>query len=325
MRTTLYASLRDEFYRLPDVGGIYTPDVLVFRGSGWEDFTGRELGRGKGDGARWYVDVLTAAMLRFPDAMEAKGKTGDGVDGGVAEGESGWVERRYASDRDREMVAGKVRAVMRILCSKGVERAVLCAWGCGAYGNPVAEIARAWRKVLLGGNTDSRRKRGSKADGAAEACEGMKEVVFAIQDRRMAEEFARYFGAGLEIEKTGVDEVKQSGAEDDGSAQAAEELQAKITDLRRQIGQVRSPHLKSRLEEILAGLEKDSTERTGSASCEPTEGEDGLDGGGDTGDGYIELEDEDRHNVSEKEDVSGGYYGSSVEESSAVVKELKKS
>ncbi|RWA04683.1 hypothetical protein EKO27_g10427, partial [Xylaria grammica] len=33
MRTTLLPALRDEFYRLPELGVVYTPDVLVFRPS----------------------------------------------------------------------------------------------------------------------------------------------------------------------------------------------------------------------------------------------------------------------------------------------------
>jgi hypothetical protein len=33
MRTTLYASLQESFYRLPELGCIYTQDVCVLRGS----------------------------------------------------------------------------------------------------------------------------------------------------------------------------------------------------------------------------------------------------------------------------------------------------
>lgn len=43
MHTTLLPSLRDEFYRLPELGCVYTPDVLVFR-----DSEGGDLGRQEG-------------------------------------------------------------------------------------------------------------------------------------------------------------------------------------------------------------------------------------------------------------------------------------
>ena len=59
MRTTLLPSLKESFYHLPELGGIYTPDVLVFRnGLPLGDATG-ELGVGE----RYFVDVVTAGML----------------------------------------------------------------------------------------------------------------------------------------------------------------------------------------------------------------------------------------------------------------------
>ncbi len=85
-RTTLLPSLRDDFYRLPEVGAVYTPDVLVFGrwdadGSG-ADAVGEEMARR----AWFYVDVVSAAMLRFPDVVD-----GDG------DGEKRYASRRIAS------------------------------------------------------------------------------------------------------------------------------------------------------------------------------------------------------------------------------------
>ncbi len=164
-RTTLYPSLREEFYRLPEVGGIYTPDVLVFRGLAGEELPKKD---------RFYVDVITAAMLRFPDV--------DGTGQGA----------RYAEEKDREVVVSKMRAVVRILMAKGVERVVLGAWGCGAYGNPVGEIARAWKRVLLGGQGRNKQPEGHK---------GLV-VVFAIKDPRLADEFCQHFGEGVKVERS---------------------------------------------------------------------------------------------------------------------------
>lgn len=63
MRTTLYPSLQDSFYRLPDVGGVWTHDVLVFRDGSPEanELTKRQ---------RRHVGVVSAGTLR---AMRSKG------------------------------------------------------------------------------------------------------------------------------------------------------------------------------------------------------------------------------------------------------------
>lgn len=165
MRTTLYPSLKDSFYRLPELGAVYTPDVLVFRDKDANDFNKQD---------RFFVDVVSAGMLRFPDVEEAPRdeKTDSGPVG----------QSFYAHSRDRELVIKKMRAVMRILQTKGARRVVLGAWGCGAYGNPVGEVARAWKKVLSG---EERRRRAGRAQ-TSESWDGIEEMVFAISQRRMA-------------------------------------------------------------------------------------------------------------------------------------------
>jgi uncharacterized protein (TIGR02452 family) len=154
-RTTLYPSLRDQFYRLPEVSVIYTKDALVFR-----NFEGQDLPKSE----RIHVDVVTAAMLRNPDLTERGGVT------------------TWANPGDEEVVLAKMRMVMRALVQNNVRRVVLGAWGCGAYGNPVGEVARLWRMVLAGN------KRGLK-----EKWDGVEEVCFAITDRRMVSVFQEVF------------------------------------------------------------------------------------------------------------------------------------
>lgn len=174
MQTTLLPSLREDFYRLPELGAVFTPDVLVFRNASGEDLAKKE---------QFYVDVVTAGMLRFPD-----------VEGG-----------EYVCGRDWEVVLEKMRAVLRVLVGRGVGRVVLGAWGCGAYGNPVGRVARAWRGVLGGSR---RRDRDWK---------GLREVVFAITDERMVDVFKTTFEdvveeeaslenkEGVKVEKYGED------------------------------------------------------------------------------------------------------------------------
>lgn len=90
---------------------------------------------------------------------------------------------------------------------------VLGAWGCGAYGNPVGEIARAWARVLCvrGGRNGGCRGEGEGWDGL--------EVVFAIKDCRMAVAFAREFGGGLTVHGiSDDDEDEEISLECDGEA-----------------------------------------------------------------------------------------------------------
>lgn len=186
-RTTLYPSLSETHYRLPDLGGIYTPDVLVARSSSprAEMLPARD---------RFFVDVLSAAMLRLPDIEESDG------------------EAAYAEDKDREAVRNKMRAVMRIFRAKGVDRVVLGAWGCGAYGNPVEEVARAWKTVLCGGGRAARKA--GRASGGSEGWEGLQ-VVFAIADGRMARVFAEILG--VEVEEIEEDEEEDEESETEES------------------------------------------------------------------------------------------------------------
>jgi len=262
MRTTLYPALRNEFYRLPEVGGVWTEDVWVFR-----DEKGAELPKG----SRWWVDVLSAGMLRFPDVE----------DRAVGEGEEvREVQRFYVNERDREMVVRKIRFVLGVLKAKGIERAVFGAWGCGALGNPVGEVARAFRKVVLGDEKDRRRRGTGKVEGWGQ----LKEVVFAIRERNMAREFARWFGEGVEVEDAVRSRVGKVDEEAERAREAVRELEGKIRELDVRLEQLKNPAMKAPLEAIRAGLRQQLEQmREGMASSKETksEKEDGEDEGED--------------------------------------------
>jgi uncharacterized protein (TIGR02452 family) len=224
MRTTLLPSLSDGFYRLPEVGGIYTPDVLVFRDDAAEDLEKKD---------RWFVDCVSAGMLRFPSTS---------VDETTGRGS-------YTSSKDREVVVEKMRAVMRMFQTKSVKKIVLGAWGCGAYGNPVGEIAAAWKKVLLGGRQAQRSKKGRR-----EMWTGIETVVFAIKDAGLADAFGQAFGDGLVFDDAD-DASKQEEPSDDLEAERLREMHEKIAEMKLRIEQARSPELKAGLTSILASLE----------------------------------------------------------------------
>jgi uncharacterized protein (TIGR02452 family) len=239
MRTTLLPSLSDSFYRLPEVGGVYTPDVLVFRDAEAEDLEKRD---------RWFVDCVSAGMLRFP-TISVDENTGRGS---------------YSSSKDRELVIEKMRAVMRMFQSKGVKKIVLGAWGCGAYGNPVGEVAVAWKKVLLGGRQAQRSKKGRR-----ELWTGIETVVFAIKDAGLADAFGQAFGDGLILDDTD-DTSKHEDSGEDLEAEKLREMQEKIAEMRSRIEHAKSPELKAGLTSILASLENQVADSSITAGSEHT-------------------------------------------------------
>jgi uncharacterized protein (TIGR02452 family) len=143
MRSTLYSSLKDPFYRIPTLAGIYSPDILVFRSASLSDLPK----------AGWYyTDVISVAAIKNPE---------------LAVGNHG--RRVYDVEEDREDMVRKIRLIFQIAKQKGVRRLVLGALGCGAYRNPPEEVARIFRKVIFG-------------DRKREGVQGIEEVVFAIFD-----------------------------------------------------------------------------------------------------------------------------------------------
>ncbi|EUC46277.1 hypothetical protein COCMIDRAFT_36109 [Bipolaris oryzae ATCC 44560] len=248
-RTTLLPSLKDQYYRLPEYGGIYTPDVLVFRSPGPLVDNHAELPPTE----RWYADVISAGMLRFPEL----------------EGEED--EEKRLGRKDREVVERKIRGVLRIAEGKGVNRLVLGAWGCGAYGNPVRDVAEAFWRVLDGGVAGGKKK-GKDGGGGVETWSGIEEVVFAIANRKMAVDFADAFGGGIEVEDgPGAGHGEEEDEEEDA---VAEELRKKIQEMEGQISLVWNADLKARMTVILDGLKAQLREREGTPEASMANEED---------------------------------------------------
>ncbi|KAJ4362408.1 hypothetical protein N0V83_010501 [Neocucurbitaria cava] len=260
-RTTLLSSLQETFYRLPELGGIWTSDVLVFRSHLPLDDSKGELGAGE----RYWLDVISAGMLRFPELEGAED------------------EAKRLGKRDVQLVEAKMRAVLRIAERKGVKKLVLGAWGCGAYGNPVSDIARAWKKVLVGsagsggnnnnGSTTTGSSRKGKSQSQVETTETWPEidtVVFAISNPKMAVTFAQAFDcAGVEVEDgPGTANAEEDNDEDERDQKEAEELRAKIKELEGQLSSVWNPDLKARIGVILEGLKAQLQGREGAAEDE---------------------------------------------------------
>jgi hypothetical protein len=186
--------------------------------------------------------------------------------------------------------------VLRVAMAKGARKLVLGAWGCGAYGNPVRDIAEAWRAVLVPGSSPSpaasspsSSKKGAKK---VETWEGLEEVVFAISSRRMARDFAHAFG-GLEVEDGPEGADEDEGEEE--TDEVAEELRAKIAEIEGQVEKVWNAELKQRMSVILEGLRSQLREREGDRGGSEEGEESGEDGGtseGGEADSVGSLQDE---------------------------------
>jgi uncharacterized protein (TIGR02452 family) len=161
MRSTLYPSLRQEWYRHPRDSVIYTPDVLVFRSAEMKMLEAKD---------RFYVDVISCAAPRHP---------------GLSGGQDG-TSVCYADAEDEEMMTLKVKFVMRTAARMGVTHLILGALGCGAYRNPIGQVANIMRKCLVG--RGSARPAEEDWRGA-----GIEQVVFAILDDSPAKVVWRAF------------------------------------------------------------------------------------------------------------------------------------
>lgn len=157
-RSSLSLSLHRRYYPFPDAfTGLYTPDVVVIRGdvpSGHQLLVPHVA-----PGGLPVVSVLSIAALRNPETTDVS-----------AVAPKGSVQRRdFAKVDDRRVTKGKMRLCLRMAASKGHQLLVLGALGCGAFNNPVDDVAMCWREVL---------------DEAEFGGGWWKAVVFAVLDRR---------------------------------------------------------------------------------------------------------------------------------------------
>lgn len=99
-------------------GGIYSPDITVFRGSEPEGYPLLKT--------PYRLGIVTVAAMNRPE-----------------------LKNRYRiADRLVEPVKEKMRTIFRIALKHGHDAIVLGAWGCGAFKNPPQHIAKLFHQVL---------------------------------------------------------------------------------------------------------------------------------------------------------------------------------
>ncbi|KAJ6511338.1 hypothetical protein C8R47DRAFT_731020 [Mycena vitilis] len=156
MRSTLYASLQEGFYRLPELGCVYTQDVCVFRGS-YGDAQPKPISKVNPAAEWWFVDVISCAAVRGPDVDE---------------------QGKYSDTAQQDLMREKIKVIFRAAAAQGCRRLVLGAFGCGAFGNPSVEVAHLFQRILLGRDGTGVGNRGGEFVGCFD------EVTFAIKGGR---------------------------------------------------------------------------------------------------------------------------------------------
>eukprot|EP01125_Pyxidicula_operculata_P015520 TRINITY_DN5274_c0_g1_i3.p1 TRINITY_DN5274_c0_g1~~TRINITY_DN5274_c0_g1_i3.p1 ORF type:complete len:391 (-),score=52.53 TRINITY_DN5274_c0_g1_i3:145-1143(-) len=129
-RTNLFACLEDPYqmvskrewsYPIPELGGIYTPNATVLRGS-------------EEDG---YPFLETPEEISFVGVGAYKNPS-------IEEGEKGLRMGR----KEAENTLKKIKAIFNIALHHGHDAVVLGALGCGAYENPPAHIALIMKEAI---------------------------------------------------------------------------------------------------------------------------------------------------------------------------------
>ena len=112
--------LRTWKYPIPKYGGIYSPEVLVFRDNEKNDY---EIWKYKDC---IFLDFVAVAAIRNPRLVHGR-----------------------LNDPDVKTTTIKIQTILRISALYGHTSVLLGAFGCGAFGNPPEHIAEIFKTVLL--------------------------------------------------------------------------------------------------------------------------------------------------------------------------------
>lgn len=110
-------------YPLAEFGGIYSPEVLVFRSS-------EETGYAFMDHIYSFGMIAVSAYVR-PRLIEVKGTKGFRLD-----------------DKMAEKTKRKIATMLNMALENGHDSIVLSAFGCGAFANPPSHIAKLFHEVI---------------------------------------------------------------------------------------------------------------------------------------------------------------------------------
>ncbi|RMD39498.1 hypothetical protein DV735_g5633, partial [Chaetothyriales sp. CBS 134920] len=127
-RSSLFFTLKSNFYPIPAKAAIYSPHVLVFRES-MKD--GHDLMDLREPSKLPVISVVSVAAICRPGLfMASNGR------------------QVYRMAKDKELMMEKMRVILRVANRNRHQRLVLGAFGCGAFANPPEEVADMWASVL---------------------------------------------------------------------------------------------------------------------------------------------------------------------------------
>jgi uncharacterized protein (TIGR02452 family) len=124
-RSSLYLSLHDEYYPLPSLSAIWTPNVVLIRES---MASGHALLDKTPPEDLPALSVISVAALRRPDLTRDR--------------------KSYRSPGARAETKRKIRVILRVAAMQGHTKLVLGALGCGVFLNPPTEVAQCFLEVL---------------------------------------------------------------------------------------------------------------------------------------------------------------------------------
>ncbi|KAL8700086.1 MAG: hypothetical protein Q9224_001124 [Gallowayella concinna] len=122
LKTPYHSNTPVSHYPIPNLGGIYSPHVVVFRS-------------GPGDGYAPWSKFKNLPIISVPPVKRPK------LD------ESG---TDYSFDQEREIMMDKMRSVLRIAARHHHIDLCMGAFGVGpGFRNPASQVAAMWRKLLF--------------------------------------------------------------------------------------------------------------------------------------------------------------------------------
>jgi len=127
-RSSLSFTLKLRHYPIPEKGAIYSPRVLVIRDS---LSSGHKLLDCRDPSQLPVISVISAAAQIQPALVS----TGNGAFG-------------YRHSSDRNLVAAKMRIILRTAIRNKHRKIVLGAFGCGVFQNPVMGVCKLWKDIL---------------------------------------------------------------------------------------------------------------------------------------------------------------------------------
>eukprot|EP01084_Bolivina_argentea_P055566 101844_1 len=113
-------------YPMDDYGGIYSPNIIVFRSNETSGYKFLDI--------PYKMSMITAAMFREKKRKPNYNKN-----------------LEYKNDYKSKIIQ-KLKSVLRIAYDNGHDAVVLSAWGCGAFKNPPLGQSNLWKYVLCNDN-----------------------------------------------------------------------------------------------------------------------------------------------------------------------------